>query len=148
ANPEKQPARNSVRTPEGRTRLLASIRRGSLGFAGLAPHSGRSSVPFLLSLFWDRRCFLPTTRPLTRFPHSGQNYPDKQRSIRKTTCSVKSHSTQSSGNLLRTQAFGPNSAVCPPIPSSFPKNRTWLSLDLGRFQARFPSRDPRGSLAT
>ena len=35
--------------------LLASVRRGLLGFAGLAPHSGRSSVPFRRTLFWDRR---------------------------------------------------------------------------------------------
>src|SRR5215472_5692034 len=46
ANPEEQPARNSVRTPRGRANLLVSVRRGLLGFAGLAPHSGRSSVPF------------------------------------------------------------------------------------------------------
>src|SRR6266705_5346446 len=57
ANPEVQPARNSVRTPRGRTLLLASVRRGLLGFAGLAPHSGRSSVPFRLTLFRDRRYF-------------------------------------------------------------------------------------------
>src|SRR5271168_1608903 len=57
ANPEIQPARNSVRTPRGRTLLLASVRRGLLGFAGLAPHSGRSSVPFRLTMFRDRRYF-------------------------------------------------------------------------------------------
>jgi len=34
---------------EATIRLLASIRRGLLGFAGLAPHSGRSSVPFHLA---------------------------------------------------------------------------------------------------
>jgi len=33
ANPER-PARSSARTPEGRTTLLASIRRGLLGFCG------------------------------------------------------------------------------------------------------------------
>src|SRR5207245_5930386 len=55
ANPEIPPARNSVRTPRSRTNLLASVRRGLLGFAGLAPHSGRSSVPFRLTLFRDRR---------------------------------------------------------------------------------------------
>src|SRR5205823_861194 len=57
ANPEIPPARNSVRTPRGRTILLASVRRGLLGFAGLAPHSGRSSVPFRLALFRDGRYF-------------------------------------------------------------------------------------------
>src|SRR5882762_5756169 len=57
ANPEIPPARNSVRTPRSRTNLLASVRRGLLGFAGLAPHSGRSSVPFRLTLFRDRRYF-------------------------------------------------------------------------------------------
>src|SRR2546423_7873823 len=36
-----------LRTQSGsRTLLPASTRRGLLGFAGLAPHSGRSSVPF------------------------------------------------------------------------------------------------------
>src|SRR6266568_2117160 len=49
ANPEEQPARNSVRTPRARTLLLVSVRRGLLGFAGQAPHSGRSSVPFRLA---------------------------------------------------------------------------------------------------
>src|SRR5256885_10023437 len=43
------------RIPEGRNPLPGSIRRGLLGFAGLAPHSGRSSVPFRLTLFRDRR---------------------------------------------------------------------------------------------
>jgi len=54
ANPEI-PARNSVRTPRGGNSLLASIRRGLLGFAGLASHSGRSSVPFRDAMFRDRR---------------------------------------------------------------------------------------------
>src|SRR5262244_843051 len=45
----RRPARNSVRTPRGRLTLLASIRRGLLGFAGLASHSGRSSLPFRLA---------------------------------------------------------------------------------------------------
>src|SRR5215469_3319428 len=49
ANPEEQPARNSVRTPRGRANLLVTVRRGLLGFAGQAPHSGRSSVPFRLT---------------------------------------------------------------------------------------------------
>src|SRR6267378_1563363 len=55
ANPEKPPARNSVRIPEGRNPLPVSTRRGLLGFAGLAPHSGRSSVPFRRAMFRDRR---------------------------------------------------------------------------------------------
>src|SRR5579863_6497249 len=56
ANPEKQ-ARNPVCTPEGRTTLLISARRGLLGFSGLAPHSGRSSVPIRRSMFRDRRLY-------------------------------------------------------------------------------------------
>src|SRR5260370_18388089 len=48
ANPEIPPARNSVRTPKSRTTLLPPVRRDLLGFAGLAPHSGRSSAPFPL----------------------------------------------------------------------------------------------------
>src|ERR1700737_1354116 len=73
ANPEIQPARNSVRTPRSRTTLLASVRRGLLGFAGLAPHSGRSSVPFRLTLFRDRRYFPSnsTTPNKLEPPHSG-----------------------------------------------------------------------------
>jgi len=66
ANPEIQPARNSVRTPEGRTPLPASFRRGLLGFAGLASHSGRSSVPFRLTLFRDRRYFPSNPSTATR----------------------------------------------------------------------------------
>src|SRR5437899_12635779 len=54
ANPEKPPARNSVRIPEGRNPLPVSTRRGLLGFAGLAPHSGRSSVPFRRAMFRHR----------------------------------------------------------------------------------------------
>src|ERR1700687_176121 len=73
ANPEIQPARNSVRTPRGRTILLASVRRGLLGFAGLAPHSGRSSVPFRLTLFRDRRYFPSNSATPNKLepPHSG-----------------------------------------------------------------------------
>src|SRR5262249_35785059 len=47
----RRPARNSARTPRSRLTLLASIRRGLLGFAGLASHSGRSLLPFRLALF-------------------------------------------------------------------------------------------------
>src|SRR5712692_5872016 len=83
ANPEIQPARNSVRTPRSRTTLLASVRRGLLGFAGLAPHSGRSSVPFRLTLFRDRRYFPSNSTTPNKLeldgpkknrsrPHSGQ----------------------------------------------------------------------------
>src|SRR5205807_8899354 len=77
ANPEKPPARNSVRTPRGRTILLASVRRGLLGFAGLAPHSGRSSIPFRLALFRDRRYFPSNSTAPHNLepPHSGQNLP-------------------------------------------------------------------------
>ena len=64
ANPEIQPARNSVRTPRGRTLLLASVRRGLLGFAGQASHSGRSSIPIRLTLFRDRRYY--PSNPLDR----------------------------------------------------------------------------------
>src|SRR6202171_4334594 len=73
ANPEIQPARNSVRTPRSRTTLLASVRRGLLGFAGLAPHSGRSSVPFRLTLFRDRRYFPSNSATPNKLepPHSG-----------------------------------------------------------------------------
>jgi len=72
AHPEKQPARNSAHTPEGRTVLLASVRRGLLGFAGLAPHSGRSSVPFPRAMFRDRRSSLPTSEPLPALGHTNQ----------------------------------------------------------------------------
>src|SRR5438445_5093831 len=77
ANPEIQPARNSVRTPRSRTTLLASVRRGLLGFAGLAPHSGRSSVPFRLTLFRDRRYFPSNSTAPNKLepPHSGYILP-------------------------------------------------------------------------
>src|SRR5947207_13256218 len=53
----RRPARNSARTPRGRTTLLASIRRGLLGFAGQASHSGRSSLPIRLAMFREKRSF-------------------------------------------------------------------------------------------
>src|SRR5258708_7924030 len=79
ANPEIPPARNSVRTPRSRTNLLASVRRGLLGFAGLAPHSGRSSVPFRLTLFRDRRYFPSNSMAPNNLepPHSGQKLPSQ-----------------------------------------------------------------------
>jgi hypothetical protein len=51
ANPER-PARNSARTPRGRTTLLASIRRGLLGFCGTGvpyPAAPRSHSVLLCS---------------------------------------------------------------------------------------------------
>jgi hypothetical protein len=92
ANPEVQPARNSVRTPRGRAVLLVSVRRGLLGFAGLAPHSGRSSVPFRLACSGTEDNTLPTQRfqNIRNRPTQVSNIPDKQRSIRKSTCGVKS----------------------------------------------------------
>src|SRR5262249_48724603 len=48
-------SQNSARTPRVGISLCASLRRGLLGLAGLASHSGRSSVPFRLALFRDRR---------------------------------------------------------------------------------------------
>jgi len=62
AHPENNQQETPYTTPEGRTILLAAVRRGLLGFAGLAPHSGRSSIPFRLSLFRDRRYF-PSNPP-------------------------------------------------------------------------------------
>src|SRR5450755_4412079 len=61
----RQQARNSVRTPEGRTLPLASTRRRSLGFAGREPHSGRSSIPFRLTLFRNRRYSFQLPEPTT-----------------------------------------------------------------------------------
>src|SRR5438105_6985202 len=83
----EQPARNSVRTPRGRAILLVSVRRGLLGFAGLAPHSGRSSVPFRLACSGTEDNALPTQR-LQNFrsrPTQVSYLPDKQESIRKRT---------------------------------------------------------------
>src|SRR2546423_11145090 len=77
ANPQIPPARNSVRTPRSRTNPLDSVRRVLLGFAGLAPHSGRSSDPFRLTLFRDRRYFPSnsTTPNDLEPPHSGKKRP-------------------------------------------------------------------------
>jgi hypothetical protein len=70
----RQQARNSVRTPEGRTLLLASTRRRSLGFAGLAPHSGRSSIPFRLTLFRNRRYSFQLPEPPTNYAVPQEHY--------------------------------------------------------------------------
>ena len=89
ANPET-PARNSARTPRGRTQLLVSNRRGLLGFSGLAPHSGRSSCPIPPILFRDRR--IPSNQPSPtseRLYCKEQNTPDKTQSIVKLRPSVK-----------------------------------------------------------
>src|SRR5215472_2306262 len=86
-----QPARNSVRTPRGSAVLLVSVRRGLLGFAGLAPHSGRSSVPFRRACSGTEDNTLPTQR-LQNFrsrPTQVRYNPDKPKSIRKRKCSVK-----------------------------------------------------------
>src|SRR5579859_4255326 len=63
----RRPARNSARTPRGRTTLLASIWRGLLGFAGLASHIRPLLTP-------NPSCnvpgvkILPTTRDTTACP--------------------------------------------------------------------------------
>src|SRR5260221_7272689 len=79
ANPER-PARNSPRTPRGRTTLLVSNRRGSLGFSGLAPHSGRSSVPFHRSC--SRTQEFPSNQPSPTYLNGwllllGENTPEQ-----------------------------------------------------------------------
>ena len=91
--------------------LLASTRRCSLGFAGLAPHSGRSSVPIRRSMFRDGRYSFQLPDRLRGPPNTeAEITPDKQRSIRKTTYGVKSHSTQYGGKSQEKPAFGPNPA--------------------------------------
>jgi hypothetical protein len=59
---------NQQETPhtiqETDVQLSVSNRRGLLGFSGLAPHSGRSSIPFRRSLFWDRRISFQPAYPL------------------------------------------------------------------------------------
>jgi len=58
----EQQARNSVRTPEGWTLLLASTRRQLTRlFRSWRPIPAALQVPFRLALFRDRRYFLPTT---------------------------------------------------------------------------------------
>ena len=85
--------------------ILASFRRGLLGFAGLASHSGRSTIPFRVlrsgTVEFPFQLNQPREPP---YPHpadpiSGQTTPDKQQSIRKKTCSVKSSSRKIRGNL-------------------------------------------------
>src|SRR5258707_261544 len=95
ANPEIPPARNSVRSPRSRTTLLALVRRGLLGFAGLAPHSGRSSVPFRLTCSGTEDNSLPTPRLQTSWsrPTQGKCFPDKHRSIGNKRHPVKSFAT-------------------------------------------------------
>jgi hypothetical protein len=85
--------------------ILASFRRGLLGFAGLASHSGRSTIPFRVlrsgTVEFPFQLNQPREQP---YPHpadpiSGQTTPDKQQSIRKKTCTVKSSSRKTRGNL-------------------------------------------------
>jgi hypothetical protein len=91
--------------------LLASTRRCSLGFAGLAPHSGRSSVPIRRSMFRDGRYSFQLPDRLRGPPNTeAENTSDKQRSIRKTTYGVKSDSTQYGGKLQEKPRFGLNPA--------------------------------------
>src|SRR5205814_4513950 len=91
--------------------LLASTRRCSLGFAGLAPHSGRSSVTIRRSMFRDRRYSFQLPDRLRGPPYTEADItPDKQRSIRKITYSVKSDSTQHGGKFQEKRGFGPSAA--------------------------------------
>jgi hypothetical protein len=85
--------------------ILASFRRGLLGFAGLASHSGRSTIPFRVlrsgTVEFPFQLNQPREPP---YPHpadpiSGRTTPDKQQSIRKKRCSVKSSSRKMRGNF-------------------------------------------------
>jgi len=143
ANPEVQPARNSARTPEGRkyssgfdSEMLTRLCGAGAPFRPLFCPNPSFYVP-------GPKIFLPTTRPLTRSPqHRGRNTPDKQRSIRKTTYSVKSHSTQYGGKVQEKPRFGPNPAH--PAHSYF---GIVAQIVFERLQAReraAPCRDCRG----
>jgi len=80
---------------EANVPLLVPNRRGLLGFSGLAPHSGRSSVPFRRSLFRDWRIpFQPTTPNYEAAALLGEKSPDKTQSIEKKAGSVKQLSKQ------------------------------------------------------
>src|SRR5580692_451538 len=70
ANPER-PARDSAHNPRDSYQLSVSNRRGLLGFSGLAPHSGRSSVPFHRSCSGTEE-FLPTSHPPTACYRDGR----------------------------------------------------------------------------
>ena len=95
----RRPARNSARTPRGRTTLLASIRRGLLGFAGLASHSGRSFLPFRLALFRKKRSFQLHAPYPRRAYCQGETTPSKTQSIGKKAQCVKSDSQQAEENF-------------------------------------------------
>ena len=103
----RRPARNSARTPRGRPKLLASIRRGLLGFAGQASHSGRSSLPIRLTMFREKRSFqlhAPKTPP-TRYC-LGQTTPNETQSIGEKFACVKSLSQRAEENFSRESATG------------------------------------------
>src|SRR5712691_10968003 len=68
-----------------------SQQRGLLGFAGLAPHSGRSPVPFRLSMFRGGKPSLSQTGPIP---------PDKTTSIKKKSCGVKQKRASGGGKTF------------------------------------------------
>ena len=98
----RRPARNSARTPRGRITLLASSRRGLLGFAGQASHSGRSSLPIRLAMFREKRSFQlhASKTPPTRYC-LGQTTPNETQSIGEKFACVKSHSQRAEENFRR-----------------------------------------------
>jgi hypothetical protein len=80
---------------------LGFIRRGLLGFAGLAPHSGRSSIPF------HRSCSGMKDLP---FQLRGKIPPDKYVSIGKPVFYVKLQMKQAGRNPCGKPAIGPDRA--------------------------------------
>ena len=96
----RRPARNSARTPRGRTTLLASIRRGLLGFAGQASHSGRSSLPIRLAMFREKRSFqLHASKTPPDALLLGTTTPNETQSIGEKFACVKSHSQRAEENF-------------------------------------------------
>jgi len=126
ANPER-PARNSARTPRGRTQLLVSNRRGLLGFSGLAPHSGRSSVPFHRSCSGTEEFPSNQPSPTSERPNSKeQNTPDKTQSIKKLGRCVKLLSNLFGGKAVGTE--GKWQTGCSRQARSVPKRPFQLAI--------------------
>ena len=107
ANPEI-PARNSVRNSKRRTftpgfdsERLTRLCGTGVPFRPLFGPIPSCNVPGLKNSFQLR------PRDTCGRPHRDSNYPDKQRSIRKKTCSVKLSSKQPCGNKCTGSTLAP-----------------------------------------
>jgi hypothetical protein len=93
ANPENNKQETPYALPEGRTLLLASTRRRSLGFIGAGAPFRPLFCPIPSFYVPGPKIFLPTTRTAQKLAVPHQTQPttsDKQESIERTVSCVKS----------------------------------------------------------